>query len=113
LSFPKTWNTLNFKSKEKYLQIYKWLIDPEKLEKLDAWEMKENEKRRERMLVKNSKNILTRQQEIYLTRAFQINMYPSKQQIKAIAIKLDLNLVKIINWFNHKRRKYSIQRRNK
>jgi hypothetical protein len=42
LSNPKTWDTLNFKSKEKYIQIYKWLIDSERLVKLDAWEKKEN-----------------------------------------------------------------------
>ncbi len=44
LSKPKTWDTLDFKSKEKYIQIYKWLIDCERLVKLDAWEKKENGK---------------------------------------------------------------------
>ena len=42
LSNPKTWDTLNFKSKEIYTQIYKWLIDCERLVKLDAWKKKEN-----------------------------------------------------------------------
>lgn len=45
MSHPNTWETLNFKSKEKYLQIYKWLIDPDRIEKLDAWEKKENGKK--------------------------------------------------------------------
>jgi hypothetical protein len=38
-------------------------------------------------------------------------MYPTKKQVKSIAAKLNLNLVKIVNWFNHKRRKYNMQKR--
>lgn len=38
-------------------------------------------------------------------------MYPSKEHMKQISSRLNISLIKVINWFNHKRRKFNIQRR--
>ncbi|CAI4230210.1 unnamed protein product [Auanema sp. JU1783] len=124
---PRPWNTLNCRAKEPYLKMKIFLEDKDAIIKLltkeklepssppaipDTTPINMNGKRSSTYVVvdthiprKVQRTVITDQQKEALRFVFQHEHHPSQKTIELLALKLNLNIRTVNNWFhNHRTR---------
>uniref|UniRef100_A0A3B1J5S0 DNA-binding protein SATB n=1 Tax=Astyanax mexicanus TaxID=7994 RepID=A0A3B1J5S0_ASTMX len=133
LARPKPWKDLSVKGREPFIRMYLWLKDPQNIESLktmktlgqraqtkrpfsllSAWSDSTSQEPlldvtahppEQFTMAKRPRVVLTSREKEVLSKAFQLEPYPSHHTTQRLALQLGLQASTVTNWFyNHRSR---------